>query len=275
MPVWPGATIREPRRHTRLQASTSPNDDPRPAKHFFRNFLTANRYIYMAGGEKPIGDKRAKEVWEKARAEVNLTIVFEAIWYFSDFWVMRSFWTRISGFLKYSGSANLSTDLRAMVYAYCDARSTFLQKQQQGQEAGPAPGSRLVELVDHVNELREQLDPSISVFVTSEIWARRMEGWKQRLQEVMGELEVPNAPQLKDGQASSMSPAPSHAAENDPNEEHPISTGNGAGDKPDNASKESTPFFFDVSGKKGEVSGRKKRSSRRRQRRHPQFWEFT
>ncbi|KAK8035462.1 hypothetical protein PG993_010457 [Apiospora rasikravindrae] len=231
-----------------------PDDDPRPDMDFFRGLLASNQY--MPGGKKATGDKKPTEEWKKIRAEVNLTIVFEGIWYFADFWNTKSFCRRLSGSLNYG--TKHGPKLRAMVDAYCDARSAFLQLQQQGQEAVPAPGSRLVELADHVNELREQPNPSSNVRITTKVWTRRTEGWKRRLQEVMAELEVLNASQLKEDQASPTSPVPSHAAGIDPNGKHPVSNGNGAGDKPDNASKESTPFFFDVSGKKGKISGTKR-----------------
>ncbi|KAK7967659.1 uncharacterized protein PG986_001936 [Apiospora aurea] len=229
-------------------------NDLRPANDHFRNFLTSNQH--MPGGKKPTGCKKPTEDWKRTRVEVNLTIVFEAILHFDDFWGKKGFFRHLSVSLNYGSKQG--PKLSAMIDAYCDARSAFLQQQKQGHEACPDPGSRLVELADHFSELREQPERVGRESITTEVWARRMESWKQRLQEVIGELEVLYALQLKEDQASSTSPAPSHVAGIDPNGKHQSSSGNGADDKPDNVTNSSTPFSYDVSGKNGEVSGTKR-----------------
>lgn len=204
-----------------------PEDDPRQAKDYFRIIL--HTLYYMPGQQK----QAVTPEWNKARVTVNLTVVFEAICYFGDFWGHGDgFWQRLVTCLDYPGKQHRI--LQSLTEVYCDARLEFLN-QQQGQD-GPAPSSRLTELADNINGIRKRESKHALVN-----WALLMDGWRDRLKVILGELEAISVP-------ADRKPKAKRSSSSD-------------GKSLSSSSKENPLFFFDISGCKCEISGKKRTAS--------------
>ncbi|KAK8136009.1 hypothetical protein PG984_003949 [Apiospora sp. TS-2023a] len=194
-----------------------PDDDPRQDQDYFRNILHTRCYSRGV---------------TKTRVTVNLTVVFEAVCHFGDFLGHgEDFWGRLSKCLDYPRHTRVLQNLTEL---YCDARLAFL-KQPQGQD-GPVPLSRLTELADNINGIRERGSRR-----TLRDWDLLVDGWRERLEVVLGGLEVINPP-----------------AEHDPKGERSFSNDSKG---LDDSREEKPSIFFNVSGSKGEISGVKRGSS--------------
>ncbi|KAK7954269.1 hypothetical protein PG996_015155 [Apiospora saccharicola] len=149
------------------------SNDPRQANDYFQAIVHTPHYM-------PSQQKHATtSKCIKARVTVNLTVVFEAICHFGEFWGHGEdgFWGRLSKCLGYGFPGMLQN----LTEVYCDARLASL-KQPQGQD-GPDPLSRLTELADNINGIRERGSKR-----TLGDWALLVDGWRNRLKVVLGEL---------------------------------------------------------------------------------------
>ncbi|KAK7995911.1 hypothetical protein PG991_015378 [Apiospora marii] len=167
----------------------------------------------------------------QARFVVNLAVIFETVSYFGEFFGHgTAFWKRLMTYLEYHGPGRDRQRLQNLTEAYSDARLTYL-KQQQGQ-AGPAPPTRLTELADIINDLRERGQKR-----DLRDWPLLMDGWRDRLEVVLRELQPISAP-----------------ADHDPKIKQ-SSSDDGEGLDDDYSSKGDPLFYFDVSGSKGKKRG--------------------
>lgn len=199
--------------------------DNRQAKGYFCGILFSHCYM-------PSKQKQSKAQWNKARVIVNLTVLFEAVCYFGEFWGHESvFWDRLAKCLKYHQNGNSLSMLQSLTEVYCDARLAYLE-QHQGQ-TGPAPPSRLTALADNINGLREWGHKR-----NMGDWDLLIDGWHDRLEVVLQELEPISAP-----------------ADHEPKAEQQSLSDNGEGEDLDSSSMGNPLFFFDVSGSKGKKRG--------------------
>ncbi|KAK6833855.1 hypothetical protein PG989_003281 [Apiospora arundinis] len=212
-------------------------NDPRPSQGYFRNILHSHQY--MPGDRRP-----ATPEWNKARVEVNLSIVFEAIWHFSDFLDVESFWYLLAESLKYHENIR-GPQIQRMAEVYCEGRKEYLQKKREIHMNVLAPHQyRLLELVDLINELprEERTQRPLTD------WDLLKESWDERLQVVLREFGC-----LADDSGQGQTSSTPVEVQKNPNGKRPSPSedGDGSGD----AGREKKPFFFDLNGGKGTAVG--------------------